>query len=132
MKYCLFIICLTTLVHLLAVSGKSCQKSDHCHSNECCMTLTSMVGSCRSMGCEGCSCQPENAKSHIGDMYLMSCPCLEGLECVSQVLHKEGSDETEYINSTCQKHEDIKIPIKAQERPKILRALTNGSFLKYG
>ncbi|GFQ98413.1 uncharacterized protein TNCT_469731 [Trichonephila clavata] len=82
--------------------GKTCRSSDHCREGECCMTKSSMVGGCREMGCVGCPCQPNNAKSHLGDMYLWSCPCSEGLECVSEQIIENAEDKTvEYINSTC-------------------------------
>ncbi|GFR25946.1 uncharacterized protein TNCT_655051 [Trichonephila clavata] len=97
-----FTIFLVFSVQPYGARGKTCRSSDHCREGECCMTKSSMVGGCREMGCVGCPCQPNNAKSHLGDMYLWSCPCSEGLECVSEQIIENAEDKTvEYINSTC-------------------------------
>ncbi|GFT17936.1 uncharacterized protein NPIL_174111 [Nephila pilipes] len=84
---------LDKIVQPYGAIGKTCRSSDHCREGECCMTKNSMVGGCREMGCVGCPCQPNNAKSHLGDMYLWSCPCSEGLECVSEQIIENTEDK---------------------------------------
>ncbi|KAG8182235.1 hypothetical protein JTE90_024168 [Oedothorax gibbosus] len=103
-QLCLVFVCLVLFVQLYGAWSKTCHAMDHCRENECCMTKSSMVGGCRSKGCEGCPCQINNVKSHLGDMYLMSCPCAEDLVCVAEkeIVNPDDSS-VEYINSTCQR-----------------------------
>ncbi|GBO44642.1 hypothetical protein AVEN_168055-1, partial [Araneus ventricosus] len=80
---------------LYAGEGKACRTADHCKEDECCVTKQSMWGGCRKFGCPGCPCEPDSEKFHLGDMYLWSCPCSEGLECVAEDIIKNDVDKTE-------------------------------------
>ncbi|KFM82749.1 hypothetical protein X975_22025, partial [Stegodyphus mimosarum] len=99
----LVITCFFLTVHLSIVRGKLCRTGDHCRKDECCMTKSTLLGGCRLKGSEGSRCLPNNEMSHLGDIYLMECPCIAGLECVPQSIIKHPDKTVEYVNSTCQK-----------------------------
>ncbi|XP_055925915.1 uncharacterized protein LOC129957576 [Argiope bruennichi] len=105
----IFITCLVLSAQFFAGEGKACRTAEHCKEGECCMTKQSMWGGCRSLGCPGCPCEPDSEKFHLGDMYLWSCPCSEGLECVPEdIIRNEGDKSVVFINSTCVSPEEAK------------------------
>ncbi|XP_054713344.1 uncharacterized protein LOC129222819 [Uloborus diversus] len=126
---CLFCACLIFLVLLHTVRSKTCFREDECREDECCMTKSLMIGGCREKISQGHPCIPNTGKSHLGDMYLMSCPCIEGYECIPEkVIENDVDMSVEYYNSTCQKSDtaeslNVKL-LQLQNRvPKFLRRI---------
>lgn len=44
----------------------------------------------------GGSCLPEISKSNIGDMFMMSCPCLDNLVCVPAAIVENKEDRVSH------------------------------------
>ncbi|XP_023238572.1 toxin CSTX-20-like isoform X1 [Centruroides sculpturatus] len=91
---------LASLLLLPSFDATLCNGNDDCEPHECCVRNI-WVNYCRSYKKENEHCHEETPLVHKkDDVYLLACPCAEGLKCVPEkTVNMDG--ETKHLLPKC-------------------------------
>ena len=77
---CMLVVAFSAVL-LAVVSAKTCTDSGDCEDGQCCAGFMPFRGTCKVMTKEGGKCLINKAIFPFNEIYIVACPCEEGLEC---------------------------------------------------